>query len=161
MFLREQANNMYDVTSYYLAKITTETPLLIISPMIFAVIVYFKIGLMITAPQFFYFYLILELLTQTAASFGYFMSSIFNKEETVTALAPIVVMPLILFGGQFANPQNIPDWISWFQYLSPIRYSLEALVVNEFDERTYNRTLVLQQANSGIRRYFPQGYVLP
>ena len=152
---------MYDVTSYYLAKITTETPLLIISPMIFAVIVYFKIGLMITAAQFFYFYLILELLTQTAASFGYFMSSIFNKEETVTALAPIVVMPLILFGGQFANPQNIPDWISWFQYLSPIRYALEALVVNEFDERIYNRTLVLQQANSGIRRYFPQGYVLP
>ena len=101
--------------------------------MIYAVIAYFKIGLMITASQFFYFYLILELLTQTAASIGYFMSSIFNKEETVAALAPIVVMPLILFGGQFANPGNIPDWISWFQYLSPIRYSLEALVVNEFD----------------------------
>lgn len=161
MFLREQANNMYDVSSYYLAKITVETPVLLVTPMIFAVIVYFKIGLMATASQFFYHYLILELLTQTAASFGYFMSSIFHSEEAVAALAPIVVMPLILFGGQFANLQNIPDWISWFQYLSPIRYSLEALVVNEFDERTYNRTLVLQQANSGIRRYFPQGYVLP
>ena len=124
---------MYDVTSYYLAKITTDTPVLLVTPMIYAVRAYFKIGLMITASQFFYFYLILELLTQTAASIGYFMSSIFNKEETVAALAPIVVMPLILFGGQFANPGNIPDWISWFQYLSPIRYSLEALVVNEFD----------------------------
>ena len=114
VFLREQANNMYDVTSYYLAKILTETPVLLVTPMIFSAIVYFKIGLMITASQFFYFYLILELISQCAASFGYFMSSIFNKEETVTQLAPIVVMPLILFGGQFANPQNIPDWISWF-----------------------------------------------
>ena len=63
MFLREQANNMYDVSSYYLAKILTETPVLLITPMIFSVIVYFKIGLMITASQFFYFYLILELIS--------------------------------------------------------------------------------------------------
>jgi hypothetical protein len=89
------------------------------------------------------------------------MSSIFSKEETASQLAPIIVMPLILFGGQFANPDNISDWISWFQYVSPIRYGLEALVVNEFDQRTYNRTLVLEQVNTGIRRSFPQGYVLP
>ena len=134
---------MYSVSSYYLAKTLAETPVLLITPMVFSVIVYFKIGLMITAPQFFLFYVILELITQCAASFGYFMSSIFEKEEAVTALAPIVMMPLILFGGQFANSDNIQAWISWFQYISPIRYGLEALVVNEFDERTYNRTLVL------------------
>ena len=89
------------------------------------------------------------------------MSSIFEKEESASGIAPIIVMPLILFGGQFANSKNIQDWISWLQYISPIRYGLEALVVNEFDERTYNRTMVLEQVGTGIRRSFPQGYVLP
>jgi hypothetical protein len=63
VFLREQANNMYAVTSYYLAKTMMELPVLLITPMVFSVIVYFKIGLIITASQFFYFYLVLELIT--------------------------------------------------------------------------------------------------
>lgn len=41
-------------------------------------------------------------------------------------------MPFILFGGMFTNSNTYPNWISWFQYISPIRYSLEALVTNEF-----------------------------
>jgi ABC-type multidrug transport system permease subunit len=105
---------MYTVGSYYLAKIAAETPILCLLPMIFAVITYFKIGLTITASQFFYFYLIILLLSQCAASFGYFMSSIFHKEEMAVSLSPIIMMPIMLFGGQFANSGNIQAWISWF-----------------------------------------------
>jgi ABC-2 type transporter len=49
VFLREQANKMYTVAAYYIAKVAVETPILSLTPMIFAVIVYFKIGLTITA----------------------------------------------------------------------------------------------------------------
>jgi ABC-type multidrug transport system permease subunit len=49
VFLREQANKMYSVTAYYVAKILIETPILAFTPMLFSVIVYFKIGLTITA----------------------------------------------------------------------------------------------------------------
>jgi ABC-type multidrug transport system permease subunit len=76
--------------------VLVETPLISFLPMIYAVIVYFKIGLTITASQF--FYLILLLLTHTAASMGYFLSSIFNNTETASAVSPIVIMPIMLFG---------------------------------------------------------------
>ena len=65
------------------------------------------------------------------------MSSIFNEEETAVSIAPIIMQPVILFGGQFANSGNIQAWISWFQYLSPIRYALEAVVVNEYEDRKF------------------------
>jgi ABC-type multidrug transport system permease subunit len=81
VFLREQANNMYSVSTYYLAKTLAEAPVLFFTPILFSCIVYFKIGLTITGAQFGYFYLILALITQCAASFGYFMSSIFDSEE--------------------------------------------------------------------------------
>ncbi len=90
---------MYTVGAYYMAKIVIETPILLITPMLFSLIVYFGIGLTITAGQFFIFYAALLLIVQSSASFGYFMSSIFNKEEMAVSFAPIVVMPLILFGG--------------------------------------------------------------
>lgn len=91
VFLREQANKMYSVTAYYLAKVLADLPLQLITPIVFTVIVYFGIGMTIEASKFFYFYLILMLLTQCAASFGYFMSSIFNREETAVSLAPIIM----------------------------------------------------------------------
>ena len=99
VFLREQANKMYSVTAYYLAKVLADLPLQLVTPIVFTVIVYFGIGMTIEASKFFYFYLILMLLTQCAASFGYFMSSIFNREETAVSLAPIIMQPIILFGG--------------------------------------------------------------
>ena len=98
---------MYTVRAYYVAKIFAELPILTITPMLFTIVIYFKIGLAITASQFFYFFLILFLLVQCAASFGYFLSSIFDKGEIAVQVAPVVFMPILLFGGMFANSGDI------------------------------------------------------
>ena len=90
---------MYSVTAYYAAKTLSEAPVLFFAPVLFSVIVFFKIGLTISVSQFGYFYIILALIAQCAASFGYLMSSIFSSEESAAQIAPIIVMPLILFGG--------------------------------------------------------------
>jgi len=44
VFLREQANKMYDVLPYYVAKIMSELPSFIVPPMIFSLITFFGIG---------------------------------------------------------------------------------------------------------------------
>ncbi len=128
---------MYSVPPYYLAKIMIEVPMLTVLPLVYSCIIYFKIGTTINASQFFYFYLITMLIGHSAASFGYFFSSIFNSEETATMVSPIFMMPMILFSGYFANIGNYPDWMMWLQYLSPIRYGLESYVRNEFGKRNY------------------------
>lgn len=73
---------MYDVGPYYLTKTLIDFPIIISVPMIFSIVVYFGVGLTVTAGQFFYFYFVLFMLAFTASSFGYFISSIFNQEET-------------------------------------------------------------------------------
>ena len=151
---------MYTVGNYYLAKIIGEIPILSITPMFFSVIVYFKIGLSITATQFWYFYLIVLLVSQCSASFGYFISSLFENEEMAVTLTPIFILPIMLFGGQFANSGNIQDWISWFQYLSPIRYGFEAVVRNEFDYHTYNISLVLKNLTNNNTMTILNGFAV-
>ena len=145
---------MYSVSAYYIAKIIIETPILLMTPMIYSLIIYFGIGLTITASQFFLFYCTLALVVQTSASFGYFLSSIFTKEETAVQLSGVIMMPIVLFGGQFANSKNIQAWISWFQYISPIRYGLEALVTNEFDSRVYNTTVIVRNILTNTTQTF-------
>lgn len=44
IFLREVNNNMYSVSSYFFAKISSELPASIITPCLFGIIVYYPIG---------------------------------------------------------------------------------------------------------------------
>jgi len=46
-------------------------------------------------------------------------------------VAPLAVFPMLLFGGLFANNESLA-WLSWIQYISPIKYTAEALMWNEF-----------------------------
>jgi ATP-binding cassette, subfamily G (WHITE), eye pigment precursor transporter len=49
VFLREYTNRMYSVPAYYMAKVLLETPMMCFTPMLNAIIVYFGIGLTVTA----------------------------------------------------------------------------------------------------------------
>jgi len=49
VFLREFSNQMYGVPAYYLAKVIVETPVMALRPLVNAIIVYFGIGLTVTA----------------------------------------------------------------------------------------------------------------
>ena len=44
IFLREVNNNMYSVSAYFLAKITSELPVSVLTPCIFGIIIYYPIG---------------------------------------------------------------------------------------------------------------------
>ena len=45
VFLREQANKMYSVFPYFMAKTIMDTPILILTPFLATVIPYFGLGL--------------------------------------------------------------------------------------------------------------------
>lgn len=60
------------------------------------------------------------------------VSAMFEEEQNALALAPLMVMPTILFGGLMSNNEAQFEWLSWIQYVSPIKYCSEAMIYNEF-----------------------------
>lgn len=90
-----------------------------------------------TAYQFWIAYGVYILLHYAASSYGYFLSSLFEREETAVQVAPTILIPLLLFSGFVSNAGTLPDWIGWLQWLSPVRYAFESLVQNEFGNREY------------------------
>ena len=65
-------------------------------------------------------------------SMGYLISCIFNDFTVANMLAPILMMPFMLFGGFYANLNSLPGWLVWLKWLSPIKYASEALLWNEY-----------------------------
>jgi ABC-type multidrug transport system permease subunit len=65
-------------------------------------------------------------------SLGYLVSSIFHNFAIASMIAPILMMPFMLFGGFYANLNTIPDWLVWVKWLSPLKYASEAIIRNEY-----------------------------
>jgi len=57
------------------------------------------------------------------------MSTIFPKPEMVLALAPVIIIPLLMFAGFFVNQNNIPYFFYPIQYLSFVKYGFQAKIM--------------------------------
>lgn len=136
VFLWEFGDKSYGIIPYFLSKNTVEVPSMMIFPCISTCIIYFAVGFEDSFTCFLFFAFTICLLVTCAASFGLLISAAFK--HSATAMAPVVAMPVILFGGFFANSKSYYDFVTWIQYLSPIRYSLEALCWNEFNGSSYD-----------------------
>ena len=89
---------------------------------------YWFVGLSSTVDQFWIYYLVAYLITLNGASLGLMLGSMILDQKSVSAVTPIVLLPVILFSGFFKNIGNLPVWIGWIQYLSPIKYGFSAWI---------------------------------
>ncbi|XP_028399573.1 protein white-like isoform X2 [Dendronephthya gigantea] len=134
VFLREHKNGMYRTDTYYLAKTLAEVPIFSFAAVLLITICYWMAGLREEADAFFVCVGIGVLIVNTAASYGYAISTMTSSVETATALGPVVMLPLLLFGGFFVNNDTVPDYFIWLRYLSWFNYGFEDLMINQWDE---------------------------
>jgi ABC-type multidrug transport system permease subunit len=83
-----------------------------------------------TVGQFFFFLLTYILLHIAGSSVGILIGSIVQDAKSVSAVVPLVILPLILFSGFFVNRDTMPKWIGWIEYISPIKYGFICFVTN-------------------------------
>lgn len=70
-------------------------------------------------------------------SIGLMAGCICTDIKVVVSVVPLILLPLIVFSGFLANSKQFYVWMGWIQYLSPLKYSFEAMSRNEFNGRIY------------------------
>ena len=104
----EYYGGLYSMTVAFVTENIVELPMLIFLQLILASITYWMFGLLPHFDKFIIFYIILELVAQSAVSFGYLMSSLSENYMVITAVAPAFIVPLMIFGGFFVQADSIP-----------------------------------------------------
>eukprot|EP01101_Sappina_pedata_P003338 TRINITY_DN1357_c0_g1_i3.p1 TRINITY_DN1357_c0_g1~~TRINITY_DN1357_c0_g1_i3.p1 ORF type:complete len:702 (-),score=226.60 TRINITY_DN1357_c0_g1_i3:37-2013(-) len=137
VFFKEYSSGAYGSLSYYVAKNISELPFNIAFPMIFSIIIYFMVGLKTEADAFFIFYTCVMLVALNANSLGLLISTAISNLNLSLIMAPLIFLPMMIFGGLFANLDTVPSFISWMQYLSIIKYAYEIVATNEFEGETF------------------------
>ncbi|XP_077978606.1 protein white-like [Glandiceps talaboti] len=138
VFLREHFNGMYRTDVYFICKNLVELPYqFIILPIVFTAITYWMVGLYPAFENFCICCGILILVCNVSVSFGYMISTFSPSVSVALAIAPPLIIPLLLFGGLFLNTNDIPVYFIWLQYISWFKYTYECLEINQWEDITY------------------------
>jgi ABC-type multidrug transport system ATPase subunit len=132
VFKRECGSGLYNITAYFFSKIIAELPSRIIFPTICAVISYFMIGFQQSADKFFIYLATFIITDMCAQALGIWFAAIFPNVQLAMTVVPDVVMILMVVSGFLENNADIPKYILWLSFLSPVKYAYQILVRNEF-----------------------------
>ena len=123
MFLREVNNNMYKVSAYFWAKVSTEMPSGIFIPILQASLIYFTIGLnQNDSTKFPIFCSVLILVYNAFSGIGYVAGTLISDPILISIINPIVIIPSMLFTGFFLKQESIPTWLIWMKETSVLKY---------------------------------------
>ncbi|KAH8880464.1 hypothetical protein GQ53DRAFT_669719 [Thozetella sp. PMI_491] len=127
----------YHPSAEAVASLICSMPHKIVDSIIFNLIIYFMTNLRREPGAFFFFLL-------TAFSTVLVMSMVFRTIASTSrtlfqALVPagLLMLDLIIFVGFVIPPKDMHPWCRWLNYIDPIAYAFESLMVNEFHGRKF------------------------
>lgn len=87
--------------------------------------------------NFFFFLLISFMLTLIMSMLFRTIASVSRTLSQAMAPAALLILALVIYTG-FALPvPNMRGWARWINYLDPVGYGFESLMINEFSGRTF------------------------
>jgi len=135
---RERSTGTYRLSAFYFSKQVAETPLDLVLPTLYCVVVYWATGLNPEPAKFFVFLITIMLDVAIAFSIGFMIASAIVDVQKAIVVAATFFLSSMLLGGFYIDEEQIPDWLAWAQYLSPIRFVFEILLINEFDGEDFD-----------------------
>lgn len=131
LVLRERAAGTYYASAYVLAKMLAETSTQIITPMLFSCIVYWLVGLQPVASKFFIFMAFMVLSNLAAVSLALAVSAWCKTTDMSVTVLPFLFELARLFGGFFLSPANLPQYFSFLDAISFVKYAYVGISLNE------------------------------
>ncbi|KAJ7852077.1 ABC-2 type transporter-domain-containing protein [Mycena olivaceomarginata] len=132
IILRHNKAALYHPFIEAVALTLVDIPITFCTTAVFAILLYFIVGLQRTASQFFIFYLFLFTMSLAMKAFFRAIAAAFKSPAPAQSLAGLMVLILILYTGYSIPKPSMIGALRWITYINPLRYGFEAVIANEF-----------------------------
>ncbi|ETI41677.1 hypothetical protein F443_13111, partial [Phytophthora nicotianae P1569] len=132
VFYKQRGANFFRTGSYVLATSASQIPLAIVETLIFGSLVYWICGFVSEAKLFLIFEFILLLSNLAMGMWFFFLSAIGRNGDIATPLGMVSVLVFVIFAGFIVTKSQIPDYLIWAHWISPMTWSLKALAINQY-----------------------------
>jgi len=132
IFYKQRRANFFRTGSYVLATTVSQIPLAFAETIIFGSIVYWVCGFAAEAKLFVIFEIVLFVANLAMGMWFFFLAGICPNANVVMPVGMCSVLCFIIFAGFVVTKGQIPDYLIWIHWISPIAWALKALAINEY-----------------------------
>jgi ATP-binding cassette subfamily G (WHITE) protein 2 (PDR) len=128
---------LYHPSAQAMSSVFSQMPFKLFTSLFFNLIYYFMVNFRRTPGNFFFYLLVSTLATFTMSHFFRLIGSIASTLPEALVPAHIILLTLVLFTGFTIPVSYMLGWCRWINYLDPLAYAFESLMVNEFHGRIF------------------------
>ncbi|GAB7350088.1 hypothetical protein MBLNU459_g0755t1 [Dothideomycetes sp. NU459] len=122
----------YNPAAFCIAQIAADIPILTFQITNFSLIVYFMVGLKVTAGAFFTYWFVIYMTTMAMTALFRACGAAFPTFDAASKVSGFAISALITYiGYQIPKPEMHP-WFVWIYWIDPMSYGFESLLGNEF-----------------------------
>jgi len=132
-FLREIGSKAYGVPAYVISKAVVELPQAFVNSCLVWVAFYFVAALQ---GPWIYHVLIFWITGMAAGGTAFLVGCLASDPNVAAQLAPPIFVLQLLFAGVFIDTDQIPDAVSWIQYIASLKYGVNLHILTEFGAQT-------------------------
>jgi ABC-type multidrug transport system ATPase subunit/ABC-type multidrug transport system permease subunit len=128
---------LYHASAEAFASALTDMPYKILNTITFNLPLYFMTNLRREPGPFFFYLLFAFIITLTMSMIFRTMASVSRTLSQALVPAALFILGLVMYTG-FAIPTTyMLGWSRWINYIDPVAYGFESLMINEFTKRTF------------------------
>lgn len=132
ILMRETSSGAYRIASYVTANTLIFLPFLLVGAILYSISVYWLVGLRRDIDRFFYFSLVVWLVSLMSNSFVAFCSAVFPSIIMGMSFTGGIMGSFFLFSGYFISKDDLPEYWKFMHYMSLFKYPFESFLINEF-----------------------------
>jgi ATP-binding cassette subfamily G (WHITE) protein 2 (SNQ2) len=137
VYYRERGSKLYDAFPYWISRWFLQAPLVFINVLTYSSIVYNMAGLRNSADSFVFFVVVMFLTSMCGFFVCQLVAAAAPSAATALSFFPVSLFFTVAFAGYIVYIPQFPSWLGdWGPYGSFMRFSLEGLVLNEFNDNS-------------------------
>jgi ABC-type multidrug transport system ATPase subunit len=129
---------LYHPSAEAISSYIVEMPSKVLLAIVFNLIIYFIPHLRRTPGHFFIFFLFSFTTTLVMSNLFRFIGAISRSMAQAMVPSSLFMMMLVIYTGFTIPVRDMHPWFRWLNYLNPIAYAFESLMINEFSGRHFS-----------------------
>ncbi|CAG9329368.1 unnamed protein product [Blepharisma stoltei] len=138
VLIKEISQDLYGIASYIIATFISDIPGHAVSVLISALVLYFWLDFNMAAGKFLIFWLICLISQLMGLTIGLCLGIFFKSPHVALVFASPIVFQFLMFAGFFVKVNKMNEAFGWLQYISPYRWSFQALCTNQFTDFNFD-----------------------
>ncbi|POM73349.1 Multidrug resistance protein ABC Superfamily [Phytophthora palmivora] len=125
---REHRFGGYYMACWYITKVFAELPAMLVLSILLFVPAYLLIGIGHGFKLYFYMQIVMWLSGWSAAGMASLVLGFFRRVRVALIVYMLLLILFVIFGGLLINVDDVPDYLIWLHYISPVKYGYEAMM---------------------------------